>query len=142
MGRRPIARTDRPPSSHEEPPMPEERWTTEPTGAWDLAGLLEAQRSSASPYLEFLRAPDLSVGLYVLEAGAVDGQSPHTEDEAYIVMSGRGRLRMGDDDVAVGPGSVAFVAAGVEHRFHDIDERLEILVAFGPAEGSREALPG
>jgi mannose-6-phosphate isomerase-like protein (cupin superfamily) len=122
--------------------MPEEHWTTERTAGWDLGKLLERQRSSAAPYLEFLRAPDLSVGLYVLEAGAVDGQSPHTEDEAYIVMSGRGRLRMGDDDVAVGPGSVAFVAAGVEHRFHDIVERLEILVAFGPAEGSRGALPG
>jgi mannose-6-phosphate isomerase-like protein (cupin superfamily) len=52
-------------------------------------------------------------------------------------MSGRGRLRMGAEDVAVGPGSVAFVAAGVEHRFHDVEERLTILVVFGPAEYSR-----
>jgi mannose-6-phosphate isomerase-like protein (cupin superfamily) len=122
--------------------MPDERRTTERTGAWDLAELLERRTSAGSPYLEFLRAPDLSVGLYVLEAGAIDGQSPHTEDEAYIVVSGRGRLRMGDEDVAVRPGSVTFVAAGVDHRFHDIVERLEILVAFGPAEGSRARLPG
>ncbi|HTC86271.1 MAG TPA: cupin domain-containing protein, partial [Candidatus Acidoferrum sp.] len=79
-----------------------------------------------------------SFGLYVLEAGAVDGQSPHTEDEVYVVMAGRGRLRMGEEDVPVGPGSVLFVATGIVHTFHDIQERLEILVAFGPAEGSRE----
>jgi len=119
--------------------MSDPHWTTERTSAWGLTELVGRQRAAGTPYLEFLRAPDLSFGLYVLEAGAVDAQSPHTEDEVYVVMSGRGRLRMGDDDVAVGPGSVMFVAAAVEHRFHDIEERLEILVAFGPAEGSRLA---
>ena len=34
---------------------------------------IEADRSAAGRrYLEFLRVPDLSAGLYVLEAGAVD----------------------------------------------------------------------
>jgi mannose-6-phosphate isomerase-like protein (cupin superfamily) len=117
--------------------MTDDGWSTERVGAWGLADLIAREEASGRPYLEFLRKPDLSVGLYVLEAGAVDRQSPHTEDEAYIVMSGRGRLRMGDEDVAVGPGATLFVAAGVEHRFHDIEERLVLLVAFGPAEGSR-----
>jgi mannose-6-phosphate isomerase-like protein (cupin superfamily) len=117
--------------------MGEQEWTTEPVGAWELADVLARGAASGRPYLEFVRVPDLSVGLYVLEAGGVDRQSPHAEPEAYFVMSGRGRLRMGAEDVAVGPGTTAFVAAGVEHRFHDIAERLVILVAFGPAEGSR-----
>jgi mannose-6-phosphate isomerase-like protein (cupin superfamily) len=114
-----------------------EGWSKEPVGAWELADLVAREAASGRPYLEFVRVPDLSVGLYVLEAGGVDRQSPHTEDEAYIVMSGRGRLRMGTEDVPVGPGTTTFVAAGVEHRFHDITERLVLLVAFGPAEGSR-----
>ena len=118
--------------------MSEGPWTTDRTSAWGLPDLLDRQQAAGTPYLEFLRAPDLSFGLYVLGAGALDGQSPHTEDEVYVIMSGRGRLRMGDEDVAVGPGSVAFVAAGIGHRFHDITERLEIFVAFGPAEGSRQ----
>jgi mannose-6-phosphate isomerase-like protein (cupin superfamily) len=109
------------------------------TAVWDVAGLDERRRTTGRPYLEFLSVPDLSAGLYVLEAGEEDRQQPHTEDEIYAVVAGRGRLRMGDEDVAVEPGSVAFVAAGVEHRFHDITERLTILVAFGPAEGSRGA---
>jgi mannose-6-phosphate isomerase-like protein (cupin superfamily) len=117
--------------------MTNETWSTERVGAWELAELVAQEEASGRPYLEFLRVPDLSIGLYVLEAGGVDRQSPHTEDEAYIVMSGRGRLRMGDEDVAVGPGTTTFVAAGVEHRFHDIEERLVLLVAFGPAEASR-----
>ena len=31
-------------------------------------------------------------------------------------------------------GSVVFVGADVEHRFHDIEEQLVVLVVFGPAE--------
>jgi mannose-6-phosphate isomerase-like protein (cupin superfamily) len=110
---------------------------TPPTAAWNDRELEARRIASGRPYLEFLRAPDLSAGLYVLEAGASDRQLPHTEDEIYVVLSGRGRLRMGDDDVPVGSGSIAFVAATVDHRFHDIEARLSVLVVFGPAEHSR-----
>ena len=99
---------------------------------------LEAQRLAADrPYLEFIRVPSLSVGLYVLPAGGVDRQQPHAEDEAYYVIRGRSRMTVGEDVRDVGPGSVVFVGATVPHRFHDIEEELVILVAFGPAEGSR-----
>lgn len=52
-------------------------------------------------------------------------------------MAGRGRISVGDEVRDVLPGSLVFVAATVPHRFLDITERLEILVLFGPAEGSR-----
>lgn len=105
--------------------------------AWELDEL-EADRIAAGRrYHEFLSVPDLSAGLYVLEAGATDQQSPHTEDELYYVIEGRARVTVGEDDRAVVPGSMVFVAAQVAHRFHDIEERLVLLVAFGPAEGSR-----
>jgi len=98
---------------------------------------LEAQRSArGKAYLEFVRVPALSVGLYTLEVGADDGQSPHTEDEIYVVMTGRAQIRVGAEDRAVGPGTVVYVAATVPHRFHDITERLEVLVVFAPAEYS------
>ncbi len=105
--------------------------------AWDLA-TIDADRTTAGQrYREFLRVPDLSAGLYVLEAGAADPQSPHGEDELYHVISGRARITVGDEHREVRAGSLVFVAAGVPHRFHDITERLQILVVFGPAEDSR-----
>lgn len=85
--------------------------------------------------------PHLSAGLYVLEAGARDPQSPHTEDELYYFIEGRARVTVGDVERPVVPGSLVFVAAHVAHRFHDIEERLVLLVAFGPAEGSRAIAP-
>ena len=104
---------------------------------FELADLAAEQRASGRPYLEFISVPDLSVGLYVLAAGEPDLQKPHTEDEVYYVVSGRGRVRVGDDEREVTAGSVVFVAAHVPHRFHDITEDLTLFVAFGPAEGSR-----
>lgn len=103
---------------------------------FELTALENQRAGSGLPYLEFLRVPALSMGLYTLEAGAVDGQKPHTEDEIYVVMTGRARITVEDEVRDVGPGSVVYVAATVPHHFHDITERLEILVVFAPAEYS------
>lgn len=102
--------------------------------AWELAEIEVRRAAGGRLYEEFLRVPDLSAGLYVLEAGATDPQRPHEEDELYYVVAGRGRITVGEDVRDVRAGSMVFVAARVSHRFHDITERLEILVVFGPAE--------
>src|SRR5271169_927952 len=96
---------------------------------------LEGLRSQTGKrYREFLRVPAMSAGVYVLPAGATDPQSPHKEDEMYYVVRGKARMKAGSEDQPVGEGSVIFVAAGVEHRFHDVSEELVVLVFFAPAE--------
>lgn len=96
---------------------------------------LEEQREQArKSYLEFLRLPAMSAGVYTLPAGAIDLQKPHNEDEMYYVVRGRARMRAGSEDQAIGPGSVIFVAAKIEHRLYDIEEELVVLVFFAPAE--------
>lgn len=106
---------------------------------FQVAPLSAALKSAGRPYLEFLRVPALSVGLYRLAAGSQDRQQPHGEDEVYYALSGRGRLRVGPVDHAVEPGTLAFVGARMDHRFHDITEDLTLLVVFAPAEGSSPA---
>ncbi len=105
--------------------------------AWEYTAIVADQAAAGRLYHEFLRVPDLSAGLYVLEAGATDPQSPHTEDELYYVVAGRAKVTVGGETRPVVPGSLVFVAATVRHTFHDIAERLELLVMFGPAEGDR-----
>jgi len=98
---------------------------------------LEEQRTAAGRrYLEFLRIPIMSAGLYVLPAGGADLQSPHKEDELYYVVRGRARMRAGSEEREVRAGSVIFVAANVDHRFYDITEELWALVFFAPAESA------
>ncbi|HII40814.1 MAG TPA: cupin domain-containing protein [Thermoplasmata archaeon] len=103
----------------------------------DPEEIRRGQTQSGQAYHEFVREPAMSVGLYVLRASAADLQSPHTEDEVYVVQRGRARIRLGEADRPVVPGSVIYVPAGLEHRFHDIVEDLEALVLFAPAEGTQ-----
>src|SRR3954451_14778069 len=107
-----------------------------------LQALLELRAASGEPWLEFVRAADLSAGLYVIEAGGVDRQTPHTEDEVYVVLAGRARFTAADETRSVAPGDTIFVAATVPHRFHDVEEELRVVVVFGPAEHTRSDRPG
>jgi mannose-6-phosphate isomerase-like protein (cupin superfamily) len=101
-------------------------------GAW-----AEPPEGAPNEYVEQLRTPDLSVGTYRIPARGLDDQSPHTEDEIYVVTAGRGRIVTPSGAADVGPSDVIFVPAGEEHRFVDVTEDLALLVVFGPAHGSR-----
>jgi mannose-6-phosphate isomerase-like protein (cupin superfamily) len=69
-----------------------------------------------------------------------DPQKPHTRDEVYVVLHGRGQFRAGGVREPFGPGDVLFVAAGVEHRFEDFGDDLEVWVIFyGPEGGEGDA---
>ena len=107
--------------------------------SFTLTELNARQQASGRTYLEFFKAPALSLGLYALPPGGIDPQKPHAEDEVYCVVEGRARVTVGKDEQAVAPGSIIFVAAGVPHRFHNIETDLKLLVFFAPSEGSRPA---
>jgi mannose-6-phosphate isomerase-like protein (cupin superfamily) len=90
----------------------------------------------ANDWVEHFAIPALSVGTYCIPAGGTDDQTPHTEDEIYVVTAGRARIATPGGSREVGPGSVIFVPAGEEHRFTDIAEDLALVVVFAPAYDS------
>jgi mannose-6-phosphate isomerase-like protein (cupin superfamily) len=103
----------------------------------ECAGLWTAPATGAdNAWVEHFAVPALSVGTYCIPAGGTDDQSPHTEDEIYVVTAGLARIATPDGSREVGPGSVIFVPAGEEHRFTDIAEDLALLVVFAPAYGA------
>ena len=96
---------------------------------------LDAERAAHDgAYLQFLRERNMSVGLYALDAGALDTQQPHRQDEVYFVVSGRAAITVGTETTQVARGSVVYVPAGVTHKFHHITEDLRVLVVFSPPE--------
>jgi quercetin dioxygenase-like cupin family protein len=103
-------------------------WTPPPAGA-------------ANDWAEHFAVPALSVGTYCIPAGGLDDQTPHTEDEIYVVTAGRAKISTPAATVDVAAGSVIFVPANEEHRFIDVTEDLTLLVVFGPAYGTRSETP-
>ena len=83
-------------------------------------------------WIVHLSSDDLCLGTYCIPAGGVDDQSPHTEDEIYVVQSGHGTLVTPSGSAEVGPGSVVFVPAGEEHRFTEVRDDLTVIVVFAP----------
>ena len=107
--------------------------------AFELNQLISQREADNKFYLEFLKVPDLSMGLYVLPAGGTDPQSPHTEDEVYYVVSGRAKILVAEESRDVQAGSIVYVPKNVAHRFHSIEEELRVMVFFAPAEYSNKS---
>ena len=103
--------------------------------AWQVFDLEEVKgklTGKGVEYLEFLTVSSLNCGLYHLAAGSTDMQAPHDEDEVYFVLAGRARMRLGETERAVGPGSLLYVGATIEHSFFEIEEDMTLLVMFAP----------
>jgi len=78
----------------------------------------------------------LEVGVYAPRGE--DPQSPHTRDEVYVVVHGRGLFRRGDAVAPFGPGDLLFVPAGQTHRFERFSDDFAAWVIFyGPEGGER-----
>lgn len=106
----------------------------------DNAGAFTAPPAGESRrWVEELRVETMSIGTYSLPAGGHDTQSPHTEDEVYVVTAGRARIVADSGSAQVGPGSVIYVPANEKHRFVDIAEDFAVLVIFAPPEYSNAA---
>jgi mannose-6-phosphate isomerase-like protein (cupin superfamily) len=97
---------------------------------FDLEEIKKKLKGDAVEYLEFLNVPALNCGVYSLAAGSTDMQAPHDEDEVYFVLSGKARMRLGNEDRNIGPGSLLYVGASTEHSFFEIEEDMTLLVMF------------
>lgn len=63
-------------------------------------------------------------------------QTPHTQDEIYVIVRGRGVLMHDGKRDQFESGDILFVAAGIEHQFQDVTEDLALWrVFYGPHGG-------
>jgi mannose-6-phosphate isomerase-like protein (cupin superfamily) len=70
----------------------------------------------------------------------VDRQTPHDQDEVYIVTAGSGWFVNGERRDRFAPGAALFVPAGVDHRFEDFSDDFATWVIFyGPKGGEGAA---
>ncbi len=98
---------------------------------------LEKLAAHDAPFLTLFEHGTLAVEIYKPEK--VDLQQPHTRDEVYVVVSGRGEFINGDTRTTFEPGDFLFVPAGVEHRFENFTDDFSTWVLFyGPEGGEKK----
>ncbi len=102
-----------------------EAWTL-----FDINALKTSLGEGSVEYKEFFRVPAIHCGLYRLERGATDMQTPHDEDEMYYVLEGRARMKIGEEVKEVAPGALLYVGATASHSFFEIEEDMLLLVFF------------
>ncbi|MEO6211001.1 MAG: cupin domain-containing protein [Gemmatimonadaceae bacterium] len=101
----------------------------------DIASAIAALPAApAEQYNIVYRHGTFEAGLYAPRG--VDDQTPHTRDEAYVVVRGSGHFVCGDARTPFAPGALLFVRAGTTHCFEDFSEDLTVWVMFyGPQGG-------
>ena len=98
-------------------------------GTFDVRAVQQRLAAADGGYEIVHRSPGLEIGVYVLVAPEPDHQSPHEDDEVYVVLEGRGTLEVEDEQIPVEEGKAVFVPAGADHRFTGY-EGLSVLVIF------------
>jgi mannose-6-phosphate isomerase-like protein (cupin superfamily) len=107
----------------------------------DRSGVIrfaEAQASIPGPAGEravaILRRGSLDVALS--QPVRVNQQTPHAQDEIYVIVRGRGVLIHDGRRDSFQSGDLLFVAAGCEHQIEDFTEDLMLWrVFYGPCGG-------
>lgn len=115
----------------------EKRVTEKVWEAFEMSELIAKRKRSGRFYLPFLKRPTMSLGLYSLPRAANDKQPAHREDEVYFIENGKATLRIGEHDIKVKKGSIVFVKRDIPHRFHTIEQPLDVLVFFSSAKPTK-----
>ena len=68
-----------------------------------------------------------------------DQQTPHDQDELYVINKGTGQFLAGRRSTPFGPGDVLFVPAGETHRFENFSDDLELWVIFWGQVGGEKS---
>ncbi len=106
--------------------------------------------AKAAPIPEGARSPLLmrhgTMTLRYYQPRGADPQTPHDQDEIYIVAAGRGTVVSGPSEEllerrAFGSGDAIFVPAGHVHRFVDFTGDFGVWVVFWGPKGGEAAAP-
>lgn len=104
------------------------------------------ERITPDKALAAVRASDDGLYGVLLEHGSMelgyyrpvgsDEQTPHEQDEIYVIHKGRGVFVLAEERIGFGPGDALFVPAGIEHRFAEFSDDFAAWVIFwGPPGG-------
>jgi len=105
--------------------------------SFTLKELIRERKESGKAFVNFINNATMRMYVYSLPAGGVDKQTPHKLDEVYYVTEGIAELRVEDKNYKVSPGSIVYVKAKAEHKFHAIKKDLTVIVFFSTTDPAK-----
>jgi len=96
-------------------------------------GKLQLHHETKYKFTTLMKHGSMSVEYYAPEK--VDLQTPHRQDELYVIASGSGKFVRNGEKISFQQGDVLFVPAGIEHRFEDFTNDFATWVIFYGKEG-------
>lgn len=92
------------------------------------------QKETEFPFAVLLKHGSMTTEYYA--PVEMDKQSPHKQDELYVIASGNSLFYRNGERVTCKAGEVLFVPAGMEHRFENFSSDFATWVIFyGPDGG-------
>ena len=98
--------------------------------------LAKIDLESDDPWVVASDRPTLLTGLYAPRG--VDKQSPHEEDEIYVVVSGSATIEVEGEQQSLSTGDAAFVASKAAHRFLKMSDDFAAWAVFPVSSGSSD----
>ena len=99
---------------------------------WNISVKSALQKLSEHPevkeFVTLLENGRMYVEIY--QPNKIDLQTPHDQDEIYVVIAGSGMFFNNGDREPFHAGDVIFVPAGIEHRFEDFTDDFKTWVIF------------
>ena len=89
-----------------------------------------------SPFVLMLQHGTMQLEYYAPKL--IDNQTPHQQDEIYVIASGHAIFYRGDKMGNCRKGDVLFVPATMEHRFENFSEDFATWVIFYGKEGGEK----
>ena len=100
------------------------------------SALARLGRSDGATWIPLFVHGSLEIEIY--QPRGSDAQTPHEQDEVYVVISGTGDFVVDGRRQPFEPGEVLFVRANVSHRFENFSDDFATWVVFyGPKGGER-----
>lgn len=88
----------------------------------------QLKEEPAHKFTVLMREGNMSIEYFAPEK--TDTQTPHSQDELYVIASGSGTFCRNGERVIFNKGDVIFVPAGMEHRFENFTDDFSTWVIF------------
>ncbi len=98
--------------------------------------LAELRQTDNAKFVEVMKHGSMVIEIFKPEQ--IDTQTPHKQDEIYVIIKGISTFFRNGERVACSAGDILFVPAGMEHRFENFSNDFETWVIFyGPDGGEK-----